>query len=172
LTFGVAPLDGRYLFRILEQEAKKNAKVRAYLPDGRREPAELRAHLADLADEIGAIIRSPLFETLLTNRQRALVMDEHPVDASRRDKLDYYAATGQPAQIEWRPEGVFLRQPRGAAENLGAIGEAMEWALEQQAFSRQQLEARYPWLSPDEIGCLIELVTSAGLFASYEPAVE
>ena len=171
LTFGVAPLNGRYLFRLLEQEAIKSPKFRSYLPDGRGDRTQLRAHLDELAEAIGGMMRSPLFETLLSNRQRALVMREHPVDLHDRRNLDYYAATGQRAQVDWRPEGAFLRHQRGE-EPLGAIGEPIEWALEQQAFSREQLQTRYYWLSEDEAGRLIDLVTRAGLFVAYEPTLE
>src|SRR4029079_8490190 len=45
LTFGVAPLNGRYLFRLLEQEAIKSPKFRSYLPDGRGDRTQLRVHL-------------------------------------------------------------------------------------------------------------------------------
>ena len=170
LTFGIAPLSGRYLFRMLEEQAIKDSKFRAYLPDGRSDPEELRGRLSELAEEVGAMMHSPLFETLLVNRQRALVKRPAEVDIQGQGKLEHYAATGQPAQVDWRPEGALLRHARGQ-EPLGTIGEPMEWALEQQAFSRQQLEARFHWLTEEEAGRLIELLTRLGLFARYEPAV-
>jgi ribosomal protein L16 Arg81 hydroxylase len=85
LTFGIAPLNGRYIFKLLEEMATRDPRFRAYLPDGRSEPAALRLHLAELADALGALVRSPLFETELTNRQRALVMRAEGVDLRKRE---------------------------------------------------------------------------------------
>lgn len=168
LTFGIAPLNGRYIFKLLEEMATRDARFRAYLPDGRSEPAALRSHLAELADALGALVRSPLFETELTNRQRALVLRAEVVDLGKREKLDHYAATGTRAELERRPDGAILRHARGE-EPLGPLGEPVEWVLGQQAFSTQQLGARFKWLSVDELRRVLEIVTRAGLFASYEP---
>ena len=170
LTFGIRPLDGRYVFRLLEDLAVKDRQFRDYLPDGRGNAEGLRTHLAALADELAGLMRSPLFETLLTNRQRALVVRADGVHLQDRGKLDYYAATGQRAELAWTPAGVVLRHARGE-EPLGASGEVMEWVLDQQAFSLQQLRANFRWLSEDEAGRLVELVTRTGLFAAYEPAL-
>jgi bifunctional lysine-specific demethylase and histidyl-hydroxylase NO66 len=170
LTFGIRPLDGRYVFRLLEELAVKDRQFREYLPDGRANSEGLRAHLAGLADELAAVIRSPLFETLLTNRQRALVIRADSVDLQDRGKLDYYAATGQRGELVWARDGIVLRHARGE-ESLGASGEAMEWVLDQQAFSLQQLQANFRWLSEEEAQRLVEFITRTGLFAAYEPAL-
>jgi bifunctional lysine-specific demethylase and histidyl-hydroxylase NO66 len=170
LTFGIRPLGGRYVFRLLEELAVKDRQFREYLPDGRANSEGLRAHLAGLADELAAVIRSPLFETLLTNRQRALVIRADSVDLQDRGKLDYYAATGQRGELVWTPDGIVLRHARGE-ESLGASGEAMEWVLDQQAFSLQQLQANFRWLSEEEAQRLVEFITRTGLFAAYEPAL-
>ncbi|MFL6850211.1 MAG: JmjC domain-containing protein, partial [Sphingomicrobium sp.] len=114
LTFGTAPLNGRYLFRMLEELATKNATFREYLPDGRGDAVELRSRLSDLADEIGLLMRSPLFETLVTNRQRAIVARADTVELQARRTLDHFAATGDQAQVDWRPEGALLVHARGA----------------------------------------------------------
>lgn len=170
LTFGVRPLDGRYLFRLLEELAVKDRQFRAYLPDGRDDPDALRVHLARLAEALAGIARSPLFETLLTNRQRALVIRDDRVDAGDRRKLDYYAATGQPAELVWTSEGALLRHGRGE-EALGASGEAVEWVMNQKAFSLQQLHASFGWLTQDEAQRLMQLLTRIGLIARFEPAL-
>ena len=170
LTFGIAPLNGRYVFRMLEELATKDAKFREYLPDGRSDPALLREHLGELAHKIAEIMRSPMFQTLLVNRQRALVSSADGVELQNLGKLNHYAATGQQAEVEWPHSGAVLRHARGE-EPLGAIGEPMEWALQQQAFSKQQLRARFHWLSADEAERLLSLVTKLGLFAPYEPTL-
>ena len=168
LTFGIAPLTGRYIFKLLEEMATRNPRFRAYLPDGGLDAAALRSHLAELGDELGALVRSPAFETELANRQRALVMRAEGVDLGERQKLDHYAATGTPAEVMRRPDGAILRHARGE-EPLGPLGEPVEWVLGQQAFSKQQLMARFKWLSEAEVTRLLEIVTRAPLFVSYEP---
>ncbi|MES2327761.1 MAG: cupin domain-containing protein [Pseudomonadota bacterium] len=170
LTFGIRPLDGRYVFRLLEELAVKDRQFREYLPDSRADPEELHTHITGLADELASVMRSPLFETLLTNRQRALVIRADSVDLQDRGKLDYYAATGQRGELVWARDGIVLRHARGE-ESLGASGEAMEWVLDQQAFSLQQLRANFRWLSEEEARRLVELITRTGLFAGYEPAL-
>jgi len=168
LTFGIRPLDGRYVFRLLEELAIKDRQFRDYLPDGRANSEGLRTHLVGLADELAAVMRSPLFETLLTNRQRALAIHADCVDLRDREKLDYYAATGERGELVWTRAGIVLRHARGE-EPLGASGEVMEWVLDQQAFSLQQLRANFRWLSEEEAQRLVELITRTGLFAPYEP---
>ena len=170
LTFGVAPLNGRYALRLLEEQAIKSASVRSYLPDGRTEPEALRQHLDGLAEEMAALVRSPMFAALMTSRQRATVMTANAADLRDRAKLDHFAATGQQAEVAWRPEGAVLHHPRGD-EPLGLFGEAVEWILGQQAFSKQQLQAQFGWLTEAEAQQVIGLVTRTGLFASFEPRV-
>lgn len=170
LTFGVAPLTGRYALRLLEEQAIKSESVRSYLPDGRSQQDALRQHLAGLADEVAALIRSPMFEALVTSRQRATVMRANAVSLSDRAKLDHFAVTGQQAEVAWRPEGAVLHHARGD-EPLGLFGETLEWVLGQQAFSKQQLQAQFGWLTDAEAEQVVGLVTRTGLFASFEPQV-
>ena len=168
LTFAVAPLDGRYVFRLLEQIAVRYPQYRAYLPDGRREPDALRESLADLAADLAGLVRSPLFENLLTGRQRALVTSADQPSLGRPRKLEYYARTDQPFEFTWDAAGAVLRHRHGQ-EVVGVIVEPLEWVLEQAAFSKEQLQARFQWLSADEVGAVIELVRRAGLFVPYDP---
>jgi lysine-specific demethylase/histidyl-hydroxylase NO66 len=170
LTFGVAPLNGRYALRLVEEQAIKSGSVRSYLPDGRSQPDALRKHLDDLADEVAALIRSPMFQALVTSRQRATVMTANAVNLRNRAKLDHFAATGQRAEVAWRPDGAVLHHPRGD-EPLGLFGEVVEWILGQQAFSKQQLQSQFSWLTDAEAQQVIGLVTGSGLFASFEPRV-
>ena len=82
LTFAVLPLDGRSIFKMLEEQAKLRSGFRAYLPDGRSNPEGLRSHLAKLAGEVAEMIRSPLFESKLVARQRALATNAHRAEAA------------------------------------------------------------------------------------------
>jgi len=164
LTFGVKPLDGRIVFRLLEDLAVQNPGFRAYLPDGRADDAALREHLAGLSEKLAAILRSPSFEIRLRNRQRAIVRDDAAVDLQDRRKLDYYAHTGSPVEVV----GDRLRHGRGE-EPLGLLAEAAEWAIGQAAFSQQLLQAQFSWLSEAEVQRLVQLLVKVGAFTPYEP---
>ena len=164
VAFGVKPLDGRIIFRMLEDFAIQDPGFRAYLPDGRTADAALREHLAGLSEKLAAILRSTLFENRLRNRQRAIVLDDVAVDLQDRRKLDYYARTGSPVEVV----GDRLRHGRGE-EPLGLLVDAAEWALGQAAFSEQQLQAQFSWLSETEVQSLVQLLVRTGAFTPYEP---
>jgi ribosomal protein L16 Arg81 hydroxylase len=170
LTFGVAPLDGRAVVKLLDELLVRERKVRDYLPDGRADAAPLRAQLAELADEVAALMRSPLFETMLIGRQRALEMRDRTVSLGEGPKLDHYAPTGQRGEVAWSLEGPVLRTSRGD-QPLGVLGEAVEWALGQRMFSAQQLGAEFAWLTEEEVQRAIEILTAAGLSAPSQPAL-
>ena len=164
LTFGVKPLDGRIVFRLLEDLAIQNSGFRAYLPDGRTDAAALHEHLERISETLTDILRSPAFEHRLRNRQRAIVSRDQAVDLKDRRKLDYYAHTGAPADVV----GDHLRHGRGE-EPLGLLAEAAEWAIGQAAFSEQQLQAQFPWLEDAEVQSLVQLLVRTGAFTPYEP---
>ena len=164
LTFGVKPLDGRIVFRLLEDLAVQNSGFRAYLPDGRTDAAGLREHLEHISEKLTGILRSPEFEDRLRNRQRAVVSREHRVDMKDVRKLDYYAHIGMPVEVT----AGMLRHGEGE-EALGQLAEAAEWAIGQAAFSQQQLQAQFPWLSEAEVRSLIQLLVRVGAITLYEP---
>jgi len=166
LTFGVKPLDGRIVFRLLEDLAVQNSGFRAYLPDGRTDAAGLREHLEHISEKLTGILRSPEFEDRLRNRQRAVVSREHRVDMKDVRKLDYYAHIGMPVEVT----AGMLRHGEGE-EALGQLAEAAEWAIGQAAFSQQQLQAQFPWLSEAEIRSLIQLLVRVGAITPYEPGL-
>jgi len=166
LTFGVKPLDGRIVFRLLEDLAVQNSGFRAYLPDGRTDAAGLREHLEHISEKLTGILRSPEFEDRLRNRQRAVVSREHRVDMKDVRKLDYYAHIGMPVEVT----AGMLRHGEGE-EALGQLAEAAEWAIGQAAFSEQQLQAQFPWLSGVEVQSLIQLLIRVGAITPYEPGL-
>lgn len=169
LTFAVAPLYGRYIFRLLEELTTRDPEFRAYLADGRRKSgADLQADLDRLADKVAELIRSPLFGDQLTARQRALAMRAFDFDFTHRPKVDYYARTENPAELDWRSAGAILRDGTGE-HSLGALVGPVEWALEQSAFSAPQLHARFGWLSDSEVREIVRLLTGARLFVPYDP---
>ena len=168
LTFGIEPLNGLTLFGLLEAMAKRDPRFRAYLPDGRNDPAALRGRLAELGEAVGALMGSALLEPELVKQQRERVLDDGAVQLREREALDHFAATGEGAEVVWQARGAVLRHRRGETA-LGLLGEPVEWALGQPSFSAQQLSARYKWLSADEIARLTKLLTEAGLFVPYQP---
>jgi ribosomal protein L16 Arg81 hydroxylase len=169
LTFAVAPLYGRYIFRLLDELTTRDPGFRAYISDGRQdEGAALQADLDGLAGRVAELIRSPLFADELTARQRALAPRDFAFDFRERPKVDYYARTERPAEVDWRLSGAVLRH--GHSEDaLGALARPAEWALEQAAFSEQQLHARFGWLDETEVRKLVQLLTRSQLFVPYDP---
>lgn len=164
LTFAVAPLDGRILFRLIEDLAKRDAEYREHLPDYRdAKGATLQARLGQLADKVHALMRSDLVATEVAARQRALAIHSPMVDPSQRPTLDQLLRTGTPAAIAWNLEGAILRHPKGE-ESIGILAQAAEWALEQASFSTLQLSSRFAWLDQDEVQRLVSILIGAGLF--------
>jgi ribosomal protein L16 Arg81 hydroxylase len=171
LTFSVTPLNGRILFRMLEEMAVQDPDFRAYLPDARSgNSADVQNALGTLADKLAAMVRSPLLASDLAARQRALTEPSYSVDLPHRPRLDFYARTERPAEIVRRNEGAFLRHQMGEVP-LGLLGGPAEWALGQQAFSAQQLAARFSWLKQEETASLVALLVRGGLFVPYQPAL-
>ena len=165
LTFAVLPLDGRAIFKMLEEQAKLRSEFRAYLPDGRSNPEGLRSHLATLADQLAKMIRSPSFESKLVARQRSLAATAHRPVLRTRERLDYHARTGRLYRFDHAPSGAVLIHEQGQVP-LGVLAESAEWVLDQSMFAEQQLKAQFPWLSDDEVGALIRTLTQR---ASYRP---
>jgi lysine-specific demethylase/histidyl-hydroxylase NO66 len=170
LTFGVEPVNGLALFGLMETLAKRDPKFRAYLPDGRSDPAALRERLGELGEAVTEMLRSPLFEIELIKQQRKRVLDDGGVALRERKGLDHFATTGAGAQVVWQAGGAVLLH-RGGETPVGILGEPVEWALGQQSFTAQQLGARYKWLSADEVTRVIQLLTGEGLFARYQPKI-
>ena len=169
LTLGVAPHSGRILFRLLEEAALAEAGFREYLPDARAgEGEKLRARLAELADRIGAIMRSPAFLAEVANSQRKLARPGRTTRLPARPALEAFARTERPAEIVRSPQGATFRAG-GREEGLGLHAEEAEWMLTRPAFVVPELRARYPHRSEEELRGLIDRFVRAGLLASYQP---
>ena len=141
--------------------------MRAYLPAA-REGAALQDHLAALADRLRERLISPLFQSDIEARQRARRVPSYRPNLPHRPQLQFYAASGRLGQVVRRPEGAVLQHPGGEAP-LGILSSAAEWALEQRAFSSQQLAARFHWLTEDEVQQLVQLLLQAELVFPYQP---
>ncbi|HEX9953687.1 MAG TPA: cupin domain-containing protein [Allosphingosinicella sp.] len=171
LTLSVAPLNGRILFRMLEEVAMEDPDFRAYLPDAREEQgAALSARLSVLAGKVAAMMQTRRFGLNVEARQRALALTAHRVDLPGRPKLAFYARSDRAAHVVKRNEGAFLRHPGGEAA-LGLSADAAAWAIDQRAFSAEQMFARYPWMEQNELRALIEMLVRLRLFESYQPSI-
>lgn len=171
VTFAVAPLDGRYLFRLLEELCVRDADFRAYLPrwadaDG----SELATRLGELADKVSAMMRSPMFATEIGARQRALATQAAVIEPLKRPTLDQYVRTDAPGEVGWIAAGAVLRH-RGGEQDIGVLAQAAEWALGQATFTTAQLAARFSWLGEGEVSRLVSILTGAGLFAAQDPTI-
>ena len=170
LTFAVAPLDGRILFRLLEEMAVRDPEFRDHLPDYRDAGGgALRRKLELLARKAGELLGSELMATEVEARQRALAIRASTVDPTRRPALDQFVRTATPAQVIWSLEGASLRHGRGE-ERIGVLAQAAEWAIQQSTFTTLQLSARFGWLTDEEVGGLIALLTRAGIVVRHDDA--
>lgn len=167
LTFAVAPLDGRILFRMIEEMAIRDPDFREHLPDYRDgDGAALRARLEALAGKVGALIGSEMMADEVEALQRSLAVRASMVDPTTRPALDQLVRTAAPAEVRWGLAGATLRHA-GGEEPLGVLAQAAEWALQQASFTSLQLAARYAWLSRAEVRRLVALLVDAGTVVKH-----
>lgn len=169
LTFALLPMTGIAALRMLVQQAEEDAAFRAYLPDARESGGSaMGERLQGLAARLAGILSSPLFLADVAAYQRALATRPYRPDLPARPKLSFYAATGRPAEVVRRLAGAVLRHATGEAP-LGPLSGPAQWALEQEAFSLQQLAARFPWMTSEEGEGLVALMVRADLVFFYKP---
>jgi JmjC domain len=173
VTLGVAPHSGRILFRLLEEQALAERAFREYLPDAREAGgATLGRRLAELADRIGAIMRSPAFLAEVAGSQRKLARPGHVPWLPRRAALEAYARTSRPAAAIRRESGATLEVGEGGgAHPLGGLAEEAEWILARPAIVMQELAARYSHRGEEELRALVALFVKLDLLRRYEPEV-
>jgi ribosomal protein L16 Arg81 hydroxylase len=169
VTFSVTPLDGRALFRILEDEAILDPAFREYLPDARRSDGRgLAERLTSLGERMMQIMTSPGFAASLGHRQRQLVERNVAFTLPERRRLDFYARSQQP--VELRREGsMLLLISAGRSLPLESAAPAAEWILDQAGFSLQQLAATFPYLDRAELEGLVQTLERMGIVYAYEP---
>jgi lysine-specific demethylase/histidyl-hydroxylase NO66 len=171
VTFSVTPLDGRALFRMLEEEAILDPAFRQYLPDGRRsEEREVGEQLTSLGERMMQILTSPGFAAKLANKQRQLVDRNVAFDLPERRRLNFYARTQQPVELRHEPCTLLLVSA-GRSLSLGSAARAGEWILDQAGFSRQQLAATFPYLDEAEVEGLVRTLETMGIIFAYEPEI-
>lgn len=169
LTFAVHPMTGIAALRMLLDRAEDDPVLRGYLPDAREAGgAALTGHLGLLAERLAMVLTSPLFRDDLTARQRSLASSAYRPNLPQRPSLDFFASKGVAAEVVRRVDGALLRYPGGEAP-LGPLSGPAQWMLDQRAFSREQLAARFAWLDASEVEKLVRLFEKAGLIFPYRP---
>jgi len=163
LTFGLAPLHGMALFQELQELARERPEIRAYLPDGRTDPAALDAHLAALAETVAELVRSPKLREQLQARQRRLPPRAHTPALPATPRLTMWVRTDQPGELVRDGDALLLHTARGVLA-AGAYEEELGWALAQQAFAAEHLPARFPWLGEADQQAILRLLEQGGLF--------
>lgn len=170
VTFALAPHSGEGVLKLLAEAALRDPQLRAYLPDGRHDPAALGDHLADLAARLGDIVASPGFRDAVIAAQRARHSHPHRVSLPRPPALASYARTERAAEVRHLPEGAMLVTARGSVP-LGLAFAPAEYALSRPAFSDIELAARYPHVPAAERAALITLLEQQGLVQRYTAAL-
>jgi lysine-specific demethylase/histidyl-hydroxylase NO66 len=171
VTFSVTPLDGRSLFRILEEEAILDAAFREYLPDARRgNEQDLAERLKSLGERMAQILTSRGFAAKVRDRQRQSVDQDLAFTLPERRRLDFYARTQQPVELR-REESLYLLTSAGRSVSLDSAGRAAEWILDQAGFSFQQLAANFPYLDEPELKELVQMLERMEIIFAYEPQI-
>ncbi|HLL31743.1 MAG TPA: cupin domain-containing protein, partial [Allosphingosinicella sp.] len=171
VTFSVAPLTGRILFRMLEEMAIEDQAFREYLPDARGgDEAIVAERLAALAARAAEIITSPRFSAELADRQRQLAEPDHRFTLPERPTLDFFARTDKPADLTSGPDGAVLRAG-GQEVPIGTLAPAAEWALSRRGFALQELLAGFRYMEEAKLRQMAETMQRLGLFFPYRPEV-
>jgi lysine-specific demethylase/histidyl-hydroxylase NO66 len=169
VTFSVTPLDGRVLFRMLEEEAILDPAFREYLPDARGGgDRDLAERLTSLGERMMQILKTPGFAAKLGNRQGQLVERNVAFTLPEQRRLDFYARTQQPVELR-REGGILLLTSAGRSLSLGSAAPAAEWILDQTAFSLQQLAATFPYLDEAELREVVQTLEGMKILFGYEP---
>ncbi len=172
VTLAVTPLDGRALFRMLEEEAILDPAFREYLPDARRsDKEELAERLTLLGERMMRIMTSRGFAAKLGDRQRQLIERNVAFTLPERRRLDFYARSQQPVELR-REECTTLIASGGRSLSLESAGRAAEWILDQSGFSLQQLAATFPYLDEAELKGLVQTLEGMGIIFAYEPQIQ
>ncbi len=168
VTFSAAPHSGALVLELLQAAALSDPAMRAYLPDGRREPAALGAHLTTLAQQLAALVESSGFRNAVIDAERARSNPVHRVTLPVPPALVSYARTARAAEVRHLAAGAVLVTARGE-QPLGLGFAAAEYALSRPAFSAQELGARYPHIPATERDALIALLVREQLIERYAP---
>jgi ribosomal protein L16 Arg81 hydroxylase len=165
VTFGVSPATGLALLKLLESVLTKESAFRAYLPDARSE-AELRSHLAKLADRLRAVMTSPAFAIDVLNLQRDLARPPADYELPAQRPPAWYSVAKR-AQVLRRDQG-FAVACEGGEIPVGASYPTIEWILKQRMFSVDDALTRQPGVDRKTLLADLERLARAGIIVETE----
>jgi lysine-specific demethylase/histidyl-hydroxylase NO66 len=169
LTFSVAPLTGKAIFRLLEEFAIQDPAFREYLPDAREAGGQpLRLRVEELSTKLAEIMSGNGLLSELGERQRRLWEPNHIFGLPERQRLEFYARTDKPAAIRDTQTGPILAFGGGRID-LGQLSEPVGWILGRPAFSLQELFARYRHLDQKELRAVVQKLERSALLFPYTP---
>jgi ribosomal protein L16 Arg81 hydroxylase len=170
LSFGVAPLTGRALFSLLDQQAIEDEAFRHYLPDARLDNGRPLAERLDmLAARLAAIVRGSTFRDRIADRQQALAERDFAFTLPARKTLEFFAWRDRPDVRTTSAGAVLARGPVEVA--LGAVEPAAQWMVERPAFPLQQLFAAFPHVDEEDVRAVVGKAEQQGWLFPYTPEV-
>ena len=165
VTFGVAPMTGLALFKLLETALARESDFRAYLPEARTEP-QLRERLAKLAERLRAVMTSPAFAIDVRNHQRELARPPASYELPAQRPPAWYSVARR-AQVLRRDAG-FAVAFDGGEIPLGATYPTIEWILKQRMFSVDDALARQPGTDRAALAADLERLERAGILVATD----
>lgn len=171
LTLGFAPVNGTLLPRLIEALAVEDPAFRAYLPLAEEDGgAGLAERLGELADRLGAIVRSPRFRDLIETEQRRFVQPSCHIGLPHRPSLHFYARTQTPIELVFPADGAVLRVA-GREIGVGVLSDVASFIIERPAFSVEELQAKAPHHAPHKIDALVAELQRLGAIVPYQPPI-
>ncbi len=165
VTFGVAPLTGLSLFRLLEKALAAESGFRAYLPDA-RDPAALEARFAQLGSRVQALMASPAFRIDVLNAQRELAGTPAAYHLPAQLPPTWYSLAKR-ARVQRRDSGFAVLYDGGEIP-VGATSPTIEWMLSQRMFALEDALARQPGVDRAELRADLGRLLQAGILAETE----
>lgn len=165
VTFGLEPATGLSLFSLLESLAGRDSRFRAYLPDASQEHL-LREHLAQLGKLLQQMITSPTFALDVRNHQRMLWSIPIGFELPTQKRPQYYSPARR-AQLVLKPAGYAVVTDSDEVR-VGGTYPAIDWLLQQRAFSLDDLLARFPFLEEAEMQSVLVNLTECGILAKVD----
>lgn len=164
VTFSVEPRNGRVLLKLLEQEVLNDSAFRAYLPrPDTDQGAALKAHLADLAERLKAMVNAPAFLSDVMDLQQAIQGELTEYTLPETGPLTAYAVVpGQAADISRTQDGWVMRCRAGLIR-LDGVQKAAAWLINRPAFTKEELSAWFPRSDPARLAALIDTLLRAGI---------
>ena len=165
VTFGVAPLTGLSLFKLLEKALTAESAFRAYLPDA-RDPAALQARIAQLGARVQAMMSSPSFAIDILNGQRDLagVAAEYRLPAQVPPA---WYSLARRARLLRRDSGYAVVHEGGEIP-IGATWPTIEWVLAQRMFALEDAFARQAGIDRRELRADLERLLQAGILVETQ----